>query len=472
MVGREREVEILKELASSDHSELAVVYGRRRVGKTFLVRETFDYKFSFSHTGVEDGTLRDELFAFWDSLRDAGWECERPGDWWSAFGELKRHLQKCGDGRKIVFLDELPWMDTHKSGFVKALESFWNGWASARRDIFLIVCGSAAAWVVKHVLQSRGGLFNRASRQICLQPFTLGECELFVKSRGIEMDRIDIVEAYMVFGGAAYYWALLEKSESLAQNIDRLFFSRNGDLAHEFSRLYKSVFSNPEPYVAIVTALGEKKAGLTREELIASGERISGNGNLTKCLDNLERSGFIRRYLPVGKGKKGAVFQLTDNYTLFYFKFIRENAGGDESFWSHFKGTPACSAWQGLAFERVCLMHIDRIKSALGIAGVASSVASWRCREEGDGGHGAQIDLVISRADNVANVCEMKFTRREYEIDAEEAERLRNRTELFKRKTGFHGGTHLTFVTPYGVKRNKYWNLVQSEVTMDDLFKS
>lgn len=471
MIGREKEQAILKELAKSDHSELAVVYGRRRVGKTFLVRETFDYKFAFSHAGVENGTLRDELFAFWDSLRDAGCECERPTDWWTAFGELKNLLRRCPDARKIVFLDELPWMDTHKSGFIKALESFWNGWASARRDIFLVVCGSAAAWMVKNVLQSRGGLFNRASRQIYLQPFTLSECERFVRSKGIEMERGDIVKAYMVFGGAAYYWGLLEKGESLAQNIDRLFFSQGGDLAHEFSRLYRSVFSNPDPYVAIVSSLGERKSGITREELVAADGKIANNGNLSRCLDNLERSGFIRRYVPIGRRKNNSLIQLTDNYTLFYFKFMKENTDGDEAFWSHYSATSACAAWEGLAFERVCLAHIDRIKAALGISGVAAKVAPWRYRGNEDGLRGAQIDLVISRADNVVNICEMKFTCGEYEITADEAERLRNRIEAFRRETGFRGGIHLTFVTPYGVRRNKYWNMVQSEVTLNDLFR-
>ena len=471
MIGREKEQAVLKELEKSDHSELAIVYGRRRVGKTFLVRETFNYEFAFSHTGVENGTLRDELFAFWDSLRDAGCECERPKDWWSAFGELKNYLRKRPEGKKVVFLDELPWMDSHKSGFIKALESFWNGWASARRDVFLIVCGSAAAWMVKNVLQSRGGLFNRASRQIFLQPFTLSECERFVRSKGVEMARGDVVEAYMAFGGAAYYWSLLEKSESLAQNMDRLFFSENGDLAHEFSRLYRSVFSNPAPYVAIVTALGERKAGMTREELVASSGKLANNGNLSTCLDNLERSGFVRRYVPIEGRRNNALIQLTDNFTLFYFKFMRENTRGDRSFWSHFCGTPAFAAWEGLAFERVCLAHIDRIKEALGISGVAVKVASWRCRGNPGGPRGAQIDLVISRADNVVNICEMKFARGEYEIDADEAERLRNRTEAFRRETSFRGGIHLTFVTPYGVKHNKYWNMVQSEVTLDNLFR-
>ncbi len=471
MIGRETEQSVLLELAHSDHSKLAVVYGRRRVGKTFMVRETFQYRFSFSHTGVENGTMQDELFAFWESLRDAGRECNRPHDWWEAFGELKRHLAGCREKRKIVFLDELPWMDTDKSGFTKALEAFWNGWAMARRDIFLVVCGSAAAWMTKHVLQSRGGLFNRASRQIFLEPFTLSECERFVKEKGLEMDRRDIVCGYMVFGGAAYYWDLLEKGESLAQNIDRLFFSRNGDLAHEFSRLYRSVFSSPEPYVAIVTALGEKKAGMTREEIVAAGGASGNNGTLTVCLDNLERSGFVRRYAAVGRTKRGSVYQLIDNYTLFYFKFAKDQDGDDDKFWSHSSASSARKTWEGLAFERVCLEHVGKIKEALGISGVASSVSSWRSVGNGKGRRGAQVDLVISRADNVTNLCEMKFCGGEYEIDAEEAERLRNRVEAFRRETGAKGGIHLTFVTPFGVKRNKYWGMIQSEVVLDDLFR-
>ena len=471
MIGRENEQRILLELAQSDHSKLAVVYGRRRVGKTFMVRETFHYRFSFSHTGVENGTMQDELFAFWESLRDAGHECERPRNWWEAFSQLKRHLDGCREERKTVFLDELPWMDTDKSGFTKALESFWNGWASSRRDIFLVVCGSAATWMTKHVLQSRGGLFNRAARQIYLEPFTLAECEQFAKAKGLEMDRRDIVCGYMVFGGAAYYWDLLEKGESLAQNIDRLFFSRNGDLAHEFSRLYRSVFASPEPYIAVVTALGRKKAGMTRDEIVDAGGATGNSGNLTACLENLERSGFVRRYSAVGRAKRGSVYQLIDNYTLFYFKFAKDQDGSDEMFWSHSSASPARRAWEGLAFERVCLEHVGKIKQALGISGVASSVSSWRSNGAGDTRHGAQVDLVISRADNVTNLCEMKFCGGEYEIDAEEAERLRNRTETFRRETGTRGGIHLTFVTPFGVKRNKYWNMVQSEVTLDDLFR-
>jgi hypothetical protein len=459
------------ECIQADRSRLIVVYGRRRVGKTFLIRESFDYKFTFTHTGLEKGGYREQLSEFWHSLKRQ-WkaDCRMPSSWSDAFELLKDAVSESTDARKTIFIDELPWMDTRNSGFLSAVEGFWNGWASARKDVVMVVCGSAAAWMTKKVLQNKGGLFNRANRTIYLEPFTLAECEAYVKAEGLVMDRKDIVSAYMVFGGAPYYWSLLDKSESLSQNIDRLFFAKNGDLAHEFSRLYRSVFANPEPYVAVVTALGARKAGMTRDEIVQAGGASGNNGNLTACLDNLERSGFIRRYPAIGRTKRDSVYQLIDNYTLFHFRFAKDRDGEDAQFWSHSAASPARSTWQGLAFERVCLEHARQIKKALGVAGVATSVSSWRLPGDGAGRHGAQIDLVISRADNVTNLCEMKFCQDEYEIDAEEAVKLRNRVEAFRRETGTKGGIHLTFVTPYGVRRNKYWNLVQSEVTLDDLF--
>lgn len=471
MIGREYERRVLQAAAESDEAQLVVVYGRRRVGKTYLVRETFGNRFTFSHTGVEDGTMREELLAFWDSLRDAGWECDRPKDWLDAFAELKKFLARSTDERKIVFIDELPWMDTHRSGFLKVFERFWNGWASARHDILLVVCGSAASWMSKNVLNHKGGLFNRSSRQLYVLPFTLRECEMLVKERGLQMDRRDIVSAYMVFGGAAYYWSLLDKAESLSQNIDRLFFYRNGELANEFRRLYRSLFTNPDPYIAIVTALGTKKIGLTREELCEAGSGIANNGNLTECLENLELSGFVRRYSAFGYAKRGSFYQLIDNFTLFYFKFVKGNLRKDEHYWSH-KGTVQIRrTWEGLAFERVCLEHLPSIKSALGISGVSSSCSSWRHTGGEEDARGAQIDLVIDRDDRVVNLCEMKFSQGEYEIDADEARCLRNRVEALAKAVGPRGNVHLTLVTAGGLKRNKYWNLAQSVVGLDDLFR-
>ena len=256
IVGRAKELETLKECLAADRSRLIVVYGRRRVGKTFLVREAFDYHFTFTHTGIEDGTLSEQLFGFWTSLREQ-WDdgCCKPGTWMEAFELLKRAIRHSTDDRKTVFIDELPWMDTRNSGFVKAVEAFWNGWASARKDVVMIVCGSAASWMVNKILQNRGGLFNRANRTIYLEPWTLHECEQYLAEQNNPMDRKDIAAAYMIFGGAPYYWSLLDKRESLSQSVDRLFFAPNAELGREFGRLYRSVFKEPETYVSVVTAL-------------------------------------------------------------------------------------------------------------------------------------------------------------------------------------------------------------------------
>ena len=471
MIGRQKELEVIRSCVDADRSRLIVVYGRRRVGKTFLVREAFDYRFTFTHTGLEDGNFHDQLSAFWRSVKDqGGGECERPRNWIDAFELLKRLISSSSEGRKTVFIDELPWMDTRNSGFVGALSDFWNGWASARKDVVMVVCGSAAAWMVKKVLHNRGGLFNRANRTICLKPFTLGECERYLESEGVVMDRKDIVSAYMVFGGSPYYWSLLEKGESLSQNIDRLFFSEDGELKDEFTKLYRSVFENPAPYVNIVTALGTKKAGLTREELIADIPGAGSSGTMTECLENLERSGFVRRYSETGKTYRGSVYQLIDNLTLFYFQFVRDYNGHDAMHWSHLVRDQHRVAWEGVAFERVCLLHSQQIKKALGISGVASEESAWYVRSSSEMKEGAQIDLVIDRADRVTNLCEMKFASEPYSIGKDEADGIRRKIAAFKAATGTRNTCHVTYVTTYGVHKGKHSAVMQSQVVMDDLF--
>ena len=473
MIGRKREFKILRECAEADRSRLIVVYGRRRVGKTFLIREAFDYSFTFTHTGIENGSYQDELFAFWQSVKtQLDPDCERPKNWLEAFALLKTALAARPEPRKTIFIDELPWMDTRRSGFVKAVEDFWNGWATARKDIMMVVCGSAAAWMTKKVLQNRGGLFNRASRTIYLEPFTLHECEELVEEQQSVIDRKDIAAAYMIFGGAPYYWTLLERRESLSQNIDRLFFSKNAELAKEFRRLYRSVFENPEPYIAVVTALATLKIGMTREELVESIPGMSNCGTLTEILENLELSGFVRSYVQTGNKKKGTVFQLIDNYTLFYFQFVRDYKGHDRDHWMHLLNDRHRVTWEGLAFEMVCLQHADQIKEALGISGVETELSAWRHRGNGADDSGAQVDLVISRGDRVTNLCEMKFSEAEFVIEADDAKSLRNKVATFKSDNPKARNCHVTFVTTYGVKRNKHSGIVQSEVTLDDLFRA
>lgn len=469
IIGRKEEQQILHSAAQSENSEFVAVYGRRRVGKTYLIRETFGYKFTFQHTGLAKGNTKEQLFSFAISLRDAGYDdCPIPQSWLEAFSLLSTYLKNSADEKKIVFLDELPWMDTPRSNFISAFEHFWNGWASARKDIVLIICGSATSWIINKVINDHGGLHNRVTKQIALQPFTLKECEMFAKSKGLEMSRYQLAECYMVLGGIPYYWSLLEKGLSLAQNIDKIIFAKNGKLSNEFNQLYASLFKSPEQYIDIVTALGKKKVGMTREEIIAATDKYS-NGALSKVLDELEYCGFIRKYNGFDKKSKQAIYQLIDNYTLFHFKFIQQNENNDEHFWSASIDSAMHRAWSGLAFERLCMAHTQQIKDALGISGVLSNVYSWR-KEADETSDGAQIDLLIDRKDQVINLCEMKYSLSEYAIDAEYEQKLRNKKSAFINATNTRKAVHLTMVTTFGIKANAHSGIVQNEITLEDLF--
>ena len=467
MIGRTREVEALREAVSADRSRFVVVYGRRRVGKTFLIREAFDYNFTFSHTGMESGSMSDQLEAFHESLIEQGMEsCEVPKDWIQAFGLLKRFLKASTDERKVVFIDELPWMDTPRAKFVRALENFWNGWCSARKDIVLIVCGSATSWMIKKVLKNKGGLFNRANRVIYLEPFTLAECESYVWERGLSMGRRELAEGYMVFGGAPYYWSLLNRSLSLAQNVDRLCFTHGGELTVEFKRLYASVFKRADKHIKVVEALASRKFGMSRDEIV-SAVGLKDSGKLSRILEELEESGFIRIYSPLGRVKRGSIYQLVDAFTLFYLTFMKGRSTARPGYWLDNAGSAERLSWEGVAFERVCMWHEHEIRRALGIAGVSATVCAWRsARKSG----GAQIDLLIDRKDGVVNVCEVKFVTGEFPIGAKYARELENKLSVLKEETQTEKSLHLTMITVSGVKRNEYSYLVHSQVRLDDLF--
>ena len=471
LIGREQEKKDLLDALASDYSEFIAVYGRRRVGKTFLIRETFNYKFTFQHTGMANTTSKNQLINFRDSLIEQGaTKVPKLNSWLEAFSELKRFLNASMDERKLVFIDELPWLDTPKSDFLSALEHFWNGWATSRKDIVLIVCGSATSWIVEKIINNHGGLHNRLTKRIKLNPFTLKECESFVESKHISMTRYQIVEAYMVLGGIPYYWNFMKKGLSVAQNIDRLFFQESGELLGEFDMLYASLFRFPEGYVKIVTALGGKKVGMSRKEIIDA-TQIADSGTLTRMLKELEWCGFIRKYNNIGKTSREAIFQLIDNYTLFYFQFIQKNHLMDEHFWTTSQNSPIYHAWSGLAFERVCLQHVPAIKNALGISGVLTNVYSWRQKaDEASGIPGVQIDLLIDRNDQVVNLCEMKFSKAEYTITKDYDMALRQKLEAFRIGTNSRKAIHLTMVTTYGLAHNVYAETIQNSVVMDDLF--
>lgn len=469
MIGRIDEQRRLREAFESEYSEFVAVYGRRRVGKTFLVREQFHYKFTFQHTGLARKSTREQLQSFQLSLRRQGYtKAPLPGNWIEAFDMLKDLIEWSKDRRKVVFIDEMPWMDAPRSSFLPALENFWNSFASARKDVVLIACGSATSWIVRKLLKNKRGLHNRITYRIHLQPFTLNECEQYAKQRKLGMSRLQLMEGYMALGGIPYYWSLLDKSKSLAQNIDRLFFSKDGELKGEYYELYASLFNHPEKYVAVIETLGKKRSGLSREEIIKEG-KLESNGKLSEILEDLENCGFIRKYNMIGMKSKGALYQLIDCYTLFYFRFIQNNSSNDEHFWSKSIGTGEYNSWCGLAFERLCLLHSRQIKTKLGISGIISSEYAW-WTDQKDGKRGAQIDLLIDRNDGVINLCEMKYTKVPFQIDANYEANLLNKRARFIEATQTRKAVHITMVSSQGLERNAYADEIQSEVSGGDLF--
>ena len=472
MIGREKEQQELLELLGKDESQFCAVYGRRRVGKTFLVRETFGNHFAFSHTGVANAEKEQQLAEFKDSLKRYGAKKIRtPKDWFEAFHLLEDLLETSEESKKVVFIDELPWMDTTSSNFVSALEHFWNGWVNMRKDIVLIVCGSATSWIMSNIVMNHGGLYGRLTSQIFLKPFALHECEAYAQYLGLNLSRKDLVEAYMILGGVPFYWSHLKRGESLAQNVDRLFFDADAKLANEFDALYRSLFKFPTPYVTIVSALATKKAGMTREEILAE-TKLLDNDTFIRALRELEQCGFIRKYTMLGRKVKGAIYQLMDNFTLFYFQFL-QNGSNDAHFWSNNVVSPRHNAWAGLAFERVCLQHLSQIKQKLGILGVACDAYSWnyKPKDEEDAGSAFQIDLLIDRNDNMINLCEMKFSTAEFEVSEAEETRLRRRLSRFVSVTKTKKSINYTLVTTYGLVPTKHSHIFQQIVVLEDLFK-
>jgi len=468
IIGREREQYLLNQYVESEKPEFVAVFGRRRVGKTFLIREYFIKQFTFYFSGVENVSKEQQLKNFNTALQKYG-KRHYPivNSWFEAFGQLIQLLEKSKKrGRKVVFIDEMPWIDTPRSNFIRALEYFWNTWASANSDIMLIVCGSSTSWIMNKLIKNRGGLHNRITRQIPIEPFTLQECEEFLKFQKIELNRHQIVECYMIMGGIPYYLEQLEKSLSLPQNIDNLFFRKKAVLRDEFKKLYASLFKHPDRYEKIIEALGKKRKGLTREEIIAATGFTDG-GTLTKMLEELEQCSFIRSYNTYEKKTKDSLYQLIDFYSLFYLNYIKNIRQSDEHFWTNFIDNAKHRAWSGYAFEQVCMQHAAQIRHKLGISGVVTYSAAWRSKNSESG---AQVDLLIDRNDGVINLCEMKYAVNEFIIDKSQDEILRKKKSAFICETKTRKAVHITMVTTYGVKRNEYWNNIQSEVMMDDLF--
>ena len=475
MIGRKKEIKELNMLYEKNSAELVAVYGRRRVGKTFLIDEVFSDRITFRHTGLSPesstpkGLLKRQLEHFYNSLTLQGMdECNKPRSWFDAFLLLEKHLMRIDDGsRQLVFIDELPWLDTPRSEFISAFEGFWNSWGCHRKNLMVIVCGSANSWILDNLINAHGGLYNRLTYIIKLEPFSVGECRDYYKDRNVKFSNYDIIQSYMVFGGIPYYLGYVDGEKSLAQNIDDIFFSHNAKLEDEFDRLFTSVFDKPEFVKSIVSFLATRNAGYTRAE-ITKALGIKDGGIITKSLHALIAGNFIIKYVPFGLSKREIHYKLTDPFCLFYLHFIYNQTSINEEFWSQNTSSQQISTWRRYAFENVCFNHIKEIKQALGISGVISSISAWSKR--GDDSKGTQIDLLIMRNDNVINMCELKFYSGYFEVDKEYYITLLNRENILREIISPKTSIRSTLITTFGLKRNEYSSVFSNVIVIDDLF--
>lgn len=477
ITGRKKEISELLDAYRKDQAQLVTIYGRRRVGKTFLVDEVLKGKITFRHAGLspvdESGKknlLKDQLKHFYNSLLLHGMPKSKcPSSWLDAFFMLEKHLQGTDTGeRQVVFLDELPWMDTPRSGFLTAFEGFWNGWGCHRDNLMVVVCGSANSWILDNLIHSHGGLYGRITKSIKLYPFNLKECEEYFRENSIIMSRYDIVQSQMILGGIPYYFNYFNKDYSFSQNIDALFWGENPKLDDEFDKLFASVFSNPEEMKRIVLTLAKRRKGYTRGE-IAEQTGIDSSGNFTKMLKALVESNFVEKYFPFGESKRDAFYKLTDPFCLFYAKFLAGKKITDPYFWTNSQASGQITSWRGFAFEDLCFRHIWAIKEALGISGVSAEYSSWNLDGNADS-MGTQVDLLLKRKDNVTNLCEMKFYSDTFEVSKSFYRTMLTRLNLLTERLPKKYAVHPTLVTTFGLKRNEYSGIFNKVITLDDLF--
>lgn len=468
-------MQLLQEALKSKDAGLVAVYGRRRVGKTFLIRTFLNDHLAFELTGMYGGSLKHQLQQFGRSFQKATGSAlalKPPENWVDAFHALEQYLASKSKMKKwVIFLDEFPWLDSRKSGFFSAFEHFWNSWASRQSNMLVVICGSAASWMIRNIVNNKGGLHNRITQKIRLLPFTLAEAELYLRSQGRNLDRYQILQIYMAFGGIPQYLKIVGSGTSATQVIEKACFSKDGLLTGEFNNLYGSLFEIADNHLKAIRALATTSKGLTRQEIINICGLSSG-GRTTLMLEELEESGFIKSALPYDRTTKDAIYRLTDEYSIFYLKFMDKNRSSGKDTWSKLSAGTSYKVWAGMAFEAICLKHVSQIKKGLGIEGIETEESTWRyipAKEQGK--NGAQIDLLIDRKDRSINICEMKFYIDKFTISKSYASELNQKLEVFREKTRTKKSLFLTMITTYGIKENSYSaSMVQKSLTMDVLF--
>ena len=485
VVAREEQVEDINKVISSDQAELLALYGRRRVGKTFLVRKTCENKKGTVYlniTGTKDGSKSEQIQHFLEQFGEVfldGIIPQTVNSWDEAFKLLNNAIKKIEKNKKVViFLDELPWLATPKSKLLQAIDYYWNQHWSWNPAVKLIVCGSSASWIIRKIIKNKGGLHNRVTKEIHLKPFNLKQTKTFLKYLGLKLNNKQILKIYLVTGGIPFYLMFLEKGLSADQLIEKIAFREKAPLLTEFDKLFSSLFKNHESYVEILRHLARHPTGISRAELLDKvGESLNGQGG-TKKLNALQESDFIIEFKPHFNSKKGVYYKLIDEYTLFYFRWIEpirqtlQAFSLDEGNWIEAQSSAEWRAWSGLAFEAVCYKHISQIRKALDISPTAVA-NSWRyVPSKGKDDQGAQVDLLFDRKDGVISLCEIKYTEKPFVIDKQYARNLLNKQKVFLSRTKTKKQLFISLIASGGAKDNLYFeDFIDSMVVFDDLFK-
>lgn len=472
IISRKEEKKELEYSERSKKSELICVYGRRRVGKTFLVEQTFR-EFAFRAVGLEKGTAKQQLKSFGQRLIEYGDNIKStPKDWFEAFSRLdkvlsKESVRRSPNGKKIVFLDEFPWFATKRSDFLVSFEDFWNRRGTLDGDIVFIICGSATSWIIKNVIKNTGNMFQRVTRKIYIEPFTLAETEAFFNDREFGWSREQIAECQMMLGGLPFFFDLMNTSHSLTQNINRLLFDKVALYRDETKRLLEATLSESPVYGQILSKLAFATYGIKKSKL--QEETGASNGTYSRAIQDLVDCGYIIEYKKKYEEYNPLYVQLMDPFLLFHYHYLSKDKQIN-SYEDMISNIGRFDNWRGRAFEILCFNNTHSIKSTLGISGVKTECYSWYNSED-DKNERVQIDMVIERADKITNLCEIKYTNEPFEIDASYEQQLIRKRDVFKKKTGTSQELKIVMISAKGLSGKAHTSYISDIITLDDLFK-
>lgn len=470
MIGRVEQIIQLNEALLSVKSSFIAITGRRRVGKTYLIDEVYKKNICLRVTGIQGEDLKTQIVNFTEKISEYSNKpiFSIPKNWQETFLHLKSYLKTLPKNKKqVIFLDELPWINTSKSGFIQLLAHLWNDFLSKESHFILVVCGSSTSWITQKIVNDKGGFHNRLTHHIKLNPFTLSETKQFLLTKNIKQSDSSIAEIYMIMGGIPFYLENIKQGESPTVSVERMCFLDGGILKNEYDNLYKAIFESPENHEAIVESLATAKQGLTREEIINK-TKISAGGTYKRAIEELLIAGFVVEEYPFGKKKRGSIYRLVDEFSIFYHKFIRENRRNQVGIWQILSNSQSYKIWSGYAFESLCMRHVNEIKKAMGVQNVYAETSSYR--HVGDNAvDGFQIDLIIDRKDMAINLCECKFYESTFEITKKYATQLKWRKSAFRYSTSTKKNIFTTLITNHPIKENEYsLESVDVRITVSD----